>query len=378
MSKFIDLTGQRFGRWTVIEIGSDYVSPRGSVIHRWSCKCDCGNNGLVDGSSLINGKSKSCGCIKKEKRAHNFINLAGQRFGRLVAIETNGKNKNGGTFWKCKCDCGNEVIVASGHLRSKHTQSCGCLQKDTMLDKIIDLTGFSFGRWTVIERVENDEYGKRLWLCRCDCGVEKIIHGTSLKNGDTKSCGCWNKELLRIKYGEASFNQLYRRYESGAKRRWFSFELTKNYFEKITKQNCFYCGAEPNQTIKNKFDNGDYVYNGIDRIDSLKGYTVDNVVPCCGRCNEAKMSESQLDFLSWVGRVYNHSVKGKNMSEKFDPEKYLNKMIETLLKDNDFKEVWESYNDVQKNDFRENLYQEMIVPLLKFGNFLEDLNKELQ
>ena len=118
-------------------------------------------------------------------------------------------------------------------------------------------------------------------------------------------------ETNRSPYGAATFNQLYNAYKCGAKVRNYSFELTKDYFAKITKQNCFYCGVEPRQIEKNNYDNGDYIYNGIDRIDSNKGYVIGNCVPCCGRCNEAKMAESQQDFLSWVERVYNYSVKGK-------------------------------------------------------------------
>ena len=77
----------------------------------------------------------------------------------------------------------------------------------------------------------------------------------------------------------------------------------------MTQENCFYCGNKPNQTIKAKGHNGDFVYNGIDRIDSSKGYVKGNVVPCCGRCNEAKMAISHKEFLSWVEQVYSHSIK---------------------------------------------------------------------
>ena len=55
-----------------------------------------------------------------------FINLLGQRFGRLTVIERMPNNIRKQAVWKCRCDCGSEVIVESGHLRSGHTQSCGC------------------------------------------------------------------------------------------------------------------------------------------------------------------------------------------------------------------------------------------------------------
>lgn len=55
------------------------------------------------------------------------LDLAGQRFGRLVAIMPIGKNKSGGILWKCKCDCGNECIAPTKGLKSGHKRSCGCL-----------------------------------------------------------------------------------------------------------------------------------------------------------------------------------------------------------------------------------------------------------
>ena len=58
------------------------------------------------------------------------------------------------------------------------------------MSKVIDMTGKSFGRLTVLSRAKNDKYGKAQWLCQCDCGNQKIILGKSLRNGSTQSCGC--------------------------------------------------------------------------------------------------------------------------------------------------------------------------------------------
>lgn len=60
--------------------------------------------------------------------------------------------------------------------------------------KLINLTGRRFGRWTVMERGENDSCGYPRWRCICDCGVEVLVQGNNLKNGKTFSCGCFNKE----------------------------------------------------------------------------------------------------------------------------------------------------------------------------------------
>lgn len=65
---------------------------------------------------------------------------------------------------------------------------------------IIDLIGKEFGRLVVVKRMDNDKWGNLRWLCKCNCGKEKNIHGSNLKSGDTKSCGCLYKEKV-IKHG---------------------------------------------------------------------------------------------------------------------------------------------------------------------------------
>lgn len=85
--------------------------------------------------------------------------------------------------------------------------------------------------------------------------------------------------------------------------------MSKEFFEKITQENCHYCGKEPSQIKKNYYNNGDHTYNGIDRIDNSKGYTEDNVVSCCSICNYAKKTATQSSFLEWIKKVYHHSIK---------------------------------------------------------------------
>ena len=56
--------------------------------------------------------------------------LSGQKFGRLIAIKCVGRTKNGNATWLCKCDCGNEKVVSSWSLRSNKTKSCGCIKDE--------------------------------------------------------------------------------------------------------------------------------------------------------------------------------------------------------------------------------------------------------
>lgn len=122
------------------------------------------------------------------------LELIGKVFNRLTVIARAGSNKRNSALWLVRCDCGIEKIVVGSHLVNGDTKSCGCLNK-------IDLTGQKFNRLMVIKRVENNKDGRTCWLCKCDCDTERVITGTHLLSGHTKSCGCYKKEqsVLRLK-----------------------------------------------------------------------------------------------------------------------------------------------------------------------------------
>lgn len=175
--------------------------------------------------------------------------------------------------------------------------------------KAIDLTGHRYGKLVVIRK---NGYAKRAagfraqWLCRCDCGNLKTIVGMDLRKtkGGTKSCGC----LVRSPEGEAAFRKMYYRMYKQAMQRGYKWNLTENQVREITSSPCHYCGKSPQQVsgeYTNAF-NGVYLYNGIDRVDNTKGYTGNNVVPCCKTCNHAKSSLPIDDFREWILSVYNH------------------------------------------------------------------------
>ena len=96
-------------------------------------------------------------------------------------------------------------------------------------------------------------------------------------------------------------------YRHSAKKRGYCFELTREQFAELTKQNCWYCGVKPSQ-IKHEdrrksLHRGFYLYNGIDRMDNNQGYTEANCIPCCSRCNKMKGILSGEDFIGQVRRI---------------------------------------------------------------------------
>lgn len=115
----VEYVGKKFGKLFVVSEADKRNGKR-----MFLCKCDCGNESIVRGTHLTSGRVQSCGCVGR-------IDIAGQRYGRLVAIEFD-RVENGRTYWKCRCDCGNIVSVNTGKLRDGHTQSCGCLAQEAI------------------------------------------------------------------------------------------------------------------------------------------------------------------------------------------------------------------------------------------------------
>ncbi len=125
-SNFVDLTGKRFGRLTVISRAEN----KGGKTN-WHCKCDCGNEKDVLAISLTRGLTKSCGCLHNEELSkRRFIDLTGRKFGRLTVLGRAKNERGGDSKWKCLCECGNITEVIAGHLKDGHTKSCGCLSKE--------------------------------------------------------------------------------------------------------------------------------------------------------------------------------------------------------------------------------------------------------
>lgn len=121
-----------------------------------------------------------------------LINLIGKRFGRLTVLRKGTSNEFFHVRWVCVCDCGKISTVLGVSLRSGDTKSCGCYLKESVSERrFIDLTGMTFGKWTVISCEGTNVGGTGTkWNCRCVCGVVRSIFYTSLVNGRSSSCGC--------------------------------------------------------------------------------------------------------------------------------------------------------------------------------------------
>lgn len=185
--------------------------------------------------------------------------------------------------------------------------------------ELIDETGNRYGRLLVLERFEDSKCKRRVeWVCQCDCGEFTTVTGNHLRTGNTKSCGCLRKEnlgefnkLRTLPRGVAAFNAMIGRMKLAAEKRDHKWQLTNEQVRHLTKQRCYYCGVKPLQTSHAEAYNGDYVHNGIDRVDNERGYTIDNVVSCCGKCNLMKRAMSLQEFRSQIITIYNHFASAK-------------------------------------------------------------------
>jgi HNH endonuclease len=190
-----ELKGKRFGRLLVLE--NTFTKNNSNYIWKCLCDCgnivEIAGSSLTGGYT----KSCGC-LNKEIVSKLNTKNLKGERFGKLIAIENTRKKSYNCFLWKCICDCGKETEVKSSSLINGHTKSCGCLQREMSSEKNIkNIKGQRFGKLIAIRNTRKKKKTCYIWECLCDCGntVEVIIK--LLMDGSTKSCGCLHKESVK-------------------------------------------------------------------------------------------------------------------------------------------------------------------------------------
>lgn len=172
--------------------------------------------------------------------------------------------------------------------------------------RAIDETGKRYKRLIVLERAGSTKSGTALWRCKCDCGNETITRGEKLRNGSTTSCGCRQVTTNCLPFGVAALRRVFRHIKRNAKKHGYQWKLSDEDIKQLIDSPCHYCGVESSNISRGIGNNGDYHYNGIDRVDNQRGYLPDNVVACCWECNQAKGAKSYHDFIEWIRRIANH------------------------------------------------------------------------
>ena len=218
--KLIDLTGQKFGKLTVLK--RDINTQKTGTY--WLCKCDCGNVVSLRKDVLTrkNKPQQSCGCDLKQRNSKAHLkNEIGNKYGKLTILYRVQDKRPGEARWHCKCDCGNECDVSGAHLRNGSVQSCGCKRFES--HNGIDETGKRYGKLQVLYRSSKTDGTHIFWHCKCDCGNECDINGTYLRSGVSTNCGCERS------VGELKINNLLKENNINFKREYsFSDLLGKN------------------------------------------------------------------------------------------------------------------------------------------------------
>jgi len=168
-----------------------------------------------------------------------------------------------------------------------------------------------YGKLTVLKREPNNKFGTTRWLCSCECGKQIITNGQSLRNGQTKSCGCLN--FIKKRSGNIIYNKLFSLTRNQAQKANIPFELTIEQVKEIVVKNCAYCGQKPylkrkayHRTAKTiGVETDEFILiNGIDKVEPKKGYIISNCVSCCKYCNRAKSDLSVEEFKLLISKIY--------------------------------------------------------------------------
>ena len=171
MSQLIDLIGQKYGNLTVIGRAPN----RGKHVY-WQCKCDCGDIKEIRSQHLREGTIKTC--------THcNANSIVGKTFGNWKVLRATDKKFETYILYECKCiKCGNIALKTSTFLKQEHKFCDNCRSND--------ISNQRFGNLIAIQRMGSDHNHHSIWKCKCDCGNDIIVTYGHLINGDTKSCGC--------------------------------------------------------------------------------------------------------------------------------------------------------------------------------------------
>lgn len=258
----------------------------------------------------------------------DYDSFLGKQINHFIVTEII-KRASGASF-KVKCQCGIEKIYSANRIITNHCKSCGCKHwgnprlylKGRPAHNKENLTGQKFGKLTVKEIDPNHALKKASWICHCECGQTKIVRAINLKLGHTKSCGCdtfkrTDKHASWTGYGELSGSE-WSKITNGAEKRNIEITLTiEQAWKLFIKQNgkCAISGLE----LKLKINSSKGLSTAsLDRIDSTKGYTLENSQWVHKNINIMKNTLDQKQFVSYCYIITNnnqHIFENKNLED---------------------------------------------------------------
>lgn len=298
-----DLTGQKLGRLTGIEMTN--IHPTKGAI--WRLRCECGNIIERSASDLLkadrNGVNQSC-----TRSCSQTMDISGKTFGYLTAISIDHKTERG-WWWKFNCVCGKQAIKNGSQVaRGQGALHCGCKSFQGG-SGFIDMGGKTFGHLTVIEQADSTITGQTVWRCKCTCDNMILVKGYRLRQGKTH-CGCqrktgWDNHSFR------GYKEIHRSYwtsiQRGAISRKFLFEITIEQAWNVFEKQHGLCALSGMPLVMSQTRG--QMTASLDRIDSTRGYVLDNIQWVHKMVNRIKMDIPEHEFIKWCGRIHDYTVK---------------------------------------------------------------------
>ena len=186
-----------------------------------------------------------------------------------------------------------------------------------LLDKTLELENDKFK----IIGFDNEQYEKNnrkrlYYLIQCKkCDEIFSRRKDCIHNFENLKC----RNCIHNRFGKCLNTLLYNvfiHYKNNAKQRNIDWNLSEAEFKQLITQPCIYCGEIPNITKTSSYKNKTEKITGIDRIDSTKGYSIDNCVSCCGMCNIMKNKFSTEEFLNKIKIIYHNYIKSSTTISK--------------------------------------------------------------
>lgn len=170
----------------------------------------------------------------------------------------------------------------------------------------LQLQGQKFGDLEVLHELRINRRKNLVWLVRCLCGVEFEITSHGLTRGTTARCNSCRLKRLQFnnRKADSAVRHLFSRYRCQARTARRSFKISFEKFKTLTSAPCFYTGRVPEQIVK--MVGSQHEYNGLDRLNNRKGYTLQNSVPCCGVINKMKGTLDAKTFILLCKEVAKH------------------------------------------------------------------------
>jgi len=290
---------------------------------RWKVKCTkCGAEFLIVRSDIHKyeklDKCKECGALFNSKTYPN-----GSIYGNLKVIGYLGSGTN---KYLIEClNCHRQFEISGSRLldyKRESPQYCKYCKPEVHKSRKYKPGQIIGNCYELIRLVKGNE-----WIVRCTkCGKEQSQLITNMKKHKKDTCYyCEHPYSEKAAFGRTKIGmyapieeRMYSYYSSKIiadnqkypTRQQKPFKLSLEEYSKLIHGNCYYCGEPPtadnmwNKSGKRKTSDKLVYVNGIDRIDSSKGYTIDNCVSCCPQCNRMKLDYTKDQFLQKVKQIY--------------------------------------------------------------------------